>query len=206
MRFLSRYIGLCAFALAAVSVRRGPGLSDPALHRQDPSARCSNSPAPAARTAAHPRSRTRTLLSPGTLKNIDAIGNRNVGCNKGMGNWYSLDKQVAMGRAVLAAGRAWRQAGHRSGGYRVRQSHRPEPGAQLGLQGAVHHQGDRHRRDQCLRASRRIFLRELRPDSRCRQRSRTGRRDGARDRATSPPATSPASRPAATSSTWPAFR
>src|SRR5271166_4707202 len=36
--------------------------------------------------------------SPDTLKNIDAIGNRNVGCNKGAGNWYSLDKQVAMGR------------------------------------------------------------------------------------------------------------
>ncbi len=32
-----------------------------------------------------------------TLDNIDAIGNRNVGCNKGFGNWYSLDKQVAMG-------------------------------------------------------------------------------------------------------------
>jgi len=32
------------------------------------------------------------------MDNIDAIGNRNVGCNKGMGNWYSLDKQVAMGR------------------------------------------------------------------------------------------------------------
>lgn len=32
------------------------------------------------------------------MNNLDAIGNRNVGCNKGMGNWYSLDKQVAMGR------------------------------------------------------------------------------------------------------------
>jgi len=37
--------------------------------------------------------------SPDAMKNIDAIGNRNVGCNKGVGNWYSLDKQVAMGRA-----------------------------------------------------------------------------------------------------------
>ncbi len=37
--------------------------------------------------------------SPSTMDNIDAIGNRNVGCNKGMGNWYSLDKQVAMGRS-----------------------------------------------------------------------------------------------------------
>jgi predicted Zn-dependent protease len=36
--------------------------------------------------------------SPDAMKNIDAIGNRNVGCNKGFGNWYSLDKQVAMGR------------------------------------------------------------------------------------------------------------
>jgi len=33
------------------------------------------------------------------MNNIDAIGNRNVGCDKGFGNWYSLDKQVAMGRA-----------------------------------------------------------------------------------------------------------
>ena len=32
------------------------------------------------------------------MDNVDAIGNRNVGCGKGIGNWYSLDKQVAMGR------------------------------------------------------------------------------------------------------------
>jgi len=32
------------------------------------------------------------------MNNIDAIGNRNVGCKEGVGNWYSLDKQVAMGR------------------------------------------------------------------------------------------------------------
>jgi len=37
--------------------------------------------------------------NPSTMNNLDAIGNRNVGCNTGMGNWYSLDKQVAMGRA-----------------------------------------------------------------------------------------------------------
>ncbi len=36
---------------------------------------------------------------PSTMNNIDAIGNRNVGCNKGMGNWYSLEKQVAMGHS-----------------------------------------------------------------------------------------------------------
>ncbi len=32
------------------------------------------------------------------INNLDAIGNRNVGCSKGFGNWYSLDRQVAMGK------------------------------------------------------------------------------------------------------------
>ncbi len=33
-----------------------------------------------------------------TLNNLDAIGSRNVGCDKGIGNWMSLEKQIAMGR------------------------------------------------------------------------------------------------------------
>ena len=76
------------------------------------------------------------------MNNIDAIGNRNVGCNKGMGNWYSLDKQVAMGRAYS------QQVEH--GAKMVNDPvvteyvNRvgPEPGAQLRCQGALHHQGD----------------------------------------------------------------
>jgi len=35
----------------------------------------------------------------GSLRDIDAIGNRNVGCKQGLGNWYSLEKQIAMGRS-----------------------------------------------------------------------------------------------------------
>jgi len=34
----------------------------------------------------------------GSLRDIDAIGNRKVGCDRGVGNWYSLEKQIAMGR------------------------------------------------------------------------------------------------------------
>ncbi len=34
----------------------------------------------------------------GSIKDLDAIGNRNVGCGRGLGNWYSLDKQIAMGK------------------------------------------------------------------------------------------------------------
>jgi predicted Zn-dependent protease len=34
----------------------------------------------------------------GGINDLDAIGNRNVGCGRGLGNWYSLDKQIAMGK------------------------------------------------------------------------------------------------------------
>jgi len=33
------------------------------------------------------------------INDINAIGRRNVGCDRGFMNWYSLDKQVAMGRS-----------------------------------------------------------------------------------------------------------
>jgi predicted Zn-dependent protease len=35
----------------------------------------------------------------GSIKDIDAIGNRKVGCERGIGNWYSLEKQIEMGRS-----------------------------------------------------------------------------------------------------------
>jgi beta-barrel assembly-enhancing protease len=31
------------------------------------------------------------------INDLNAIGNRNVGCNRGLGNWYSLDSQVRIG-------------------------------------------------------------------------------------------------------------
>jgi beta-barrel assembly-enhancing protease len=34
----------------------------------------------------------------GGKTDIDAIGNRNVGCGRGVGNWYSIEGQVATGR------------------------------------------------------------------------------------------------------------
>jgi beta-barrel assembly-enhancing protease len=34
----------------------------------------------------------------GGKQDVDAVGNRNVGCGRGLGNWYSVEKQVAMGR------------------------------------------------------------------------------------------------------------
>jgi predicted Zn-dependent protease len=34
----------------------------------------------------------------GSIRDINAIGNRNVGCRTGLGNWYSVEKQIAMGK------------------------------------------------------------------------------------------------------------
>jgi len=34
----------------------------------------------------------------GGENDVDAIGNRNVGCSRGLGNWYSVEKQIAMGK------------------------------------------------------------------------------------------------------------
>ncbi|MFB3915389.1 MAG: M48 family metallopeptidase [Terriglobales bacterium] len=35
----------------------------------------------------------------GSIRDLDAIGNRNVGCGRGVGNWYTLEKQVAEGKS-----------------------------------------------------------------------------------------------------------
>jgi beta-barrel assembly-enhancing protease len=34
----------------------------------------------------------------GHIRDIDAIGTRKIGCNRGIGNWYSLESQIAMGK------------------------------------------------------------------------------------------------------------
>src|SRR5213594_4408755 len=34
----------------------------------------------------------------GGIHDLDAIGSRKVGCGRGLGNWYSIERQIAMGR------------------------------------------------------------------------------------------------------------
>jgi beta-barrel assembly-enhancing protease len=34
----------------------------------------------------------------GSIRDIGAIGTRNIGCGRGFGNWYSLERQIAMGK------------------------------------------------------------------------------------------------------------
>ena len=46
-----------------------------------------------------PRSNLR-VYHDGSIRDISAIGNRNVGCGTGLGNWYGLDKQIALGKQL----------------------------------------------------------------------------------------------------------
>ena len=39
-----------------------------------------------------------TNYKDGGIRDLSAIGNRNVGCSRGLANWYSLDSQIAMGK------------------------------------------------------------------------------------------------------------
>jgi predicted Zn-dependent protease len=34
----------------------------------------------------------------GSIRDLNAIGNRNVGCRTGLGNWYSVERQISMGK------------------------------------------------------------------------------------------------------------
>lgn len=55
-----------------------------------------NAPKPAPATL--PTQDDSQIKHDGGKTDVDAVGNRNVGCGRGVGNWYSVEGQVAMGR------------------------------------------------------------------------------------------------------------
>ncbi len=55
--------------------------------------------APKQNPAALPTQDDAAIKHDGGKDDVDAVGNRNVGCGRGVGNWYSIEKQVAMGRS-----------------------------------------------------------------------------------------------------------
>jgi beta-barrel assembly-enhancing protease len=54
--------------------------------------------APQQQPAALPTQDDSQIKHNGGKNDVDAVGNRNVGCGRGVGNWYSVERQVAMGR------------------------------------------------------------------------------------------------------------
>ena len=103
-------IGLLAAMLipAGVAQTQGsssaPQASSGPVQPVQPSTQAPSSPSTTSSSSSDgqyaPEKSEKNTVSPEAMKNIDAIGNRNVGCDKGIGNWYSLEKQVAMGRQV----------------------------------------------------------------------------------------------------------
>jgi len=115
MRSKLQNIGLCALALALIASvpawaqgyptqsagtsAQAPSVPDPAHTAPSVGPQTQTAPASAPDDSAPANSKPdKNAPSPETLSAIDSIGNRNVGCGRGAGNWYSLDKQVAMGR------------------------------------------------------------------------------------------------------------
>ena len=54
--------------------------------------------APTPPPAALPQTDDSDLKHDGGKRDVDAVGNRNVGCGRGVGNWYTVEGQVARGR------------------------------------------------------------------------------------------------------------
>jgi beta-barrel assembly-enhancing protease len=54
--------------------------------------------APAQQPAALPSKDDDQIKHDGGIADVDAVGNRNVGCGRGVGNWYTVEGQVARGR------------------------------------------------------------------------------------------------------------
>jgi predicted Zn-dependent protease len=54
--------------------------------------------APAQKSASLPTKDEDQIKHDGTQTDVDAVGNRNVGCGRGVGNWYTVEGQVARGR------------------------------------------------------------------------------------------------------------
>jgi predicted Zn-dependent protease len=54
--------------------------------------------APKPQPAALPTQDDSQIKHNGGKTDVDAVGNRNVGCGRGVGNWYSVESQVAMGQ------------------------------------------------------------------------------------------------------------
>jgi len=88
MKIKTLLVFLCAASLTLAA--QTPTSKDQPAAAPTGATASSGSEAPAAAPKAFPKD--------GGIHDVSAVGNRNVGCNRGMANWYSLDKQVMWGK------------------------------------------------------------------------------------------------------------
>jgi predicted Zn-dependent protease len=75
--------------------QKTPGTQDP---DQDQPKAADVQQAPKQAPAALPTQDDAQIKHDGGKTDVDAVGNRNVGCGRGVGNWYTVEGQVARGR------------------------------------------------------------------------------------------------------------
>jgi beta-barrel assembly-enhancing protease len=94
LRLLALAVVLLTFSFAAPwSFSQDQGGAKPSDDASD-SAAPKSAPAPPTIETADPDK----VKHDGGKTDVEAVGNRNVGCKTGLGNWYGVEKQIAMGK------------------------------------------------------------------------------------------------------------
>ncbi|MGC2189548.1 MAG: hypothetical protein WA607_14090, partial [Candidatus Sulfotelmatobacter sp.] len=104
LRWLAISAALAAFSAGpwTLAQTQNPGQTQTQPPTSDPdqgqpkSGEVQNAPKQA--PAALPTQDDSQIKHDGGEADVDAVGNRNVGCGRGVGNWYSIERQVADGR------------------------------------------------------------------------------------------------------------
>ncbi|HUK87524.1 MAG TPA: M48 family metallopeptidase [Terriglobales bacterium] len=109
MRMRALLLAVALFAAVALSSSsalaqdQNPPPSPPSAGQQPSAPPADASPAPSdsspAATASTPAPATQPNVKPGSKDDVDSIGNRKMG-GKGLGNWYSLEKEIQMGKEM----------------------------------------------------------------------------------------------------------
>jgi predicted Zn-dependent protease len=97
--FLAAFIAVPAgYAQTPSSTGNGPGKSPESVPTFPPTDKSEAPDKQAPPPTVHPADPDK-VKHDGGRADVDAIGNRNVGCARGLGNWYSVEKQIAMGKS-----------------------------------------------------------------------------------------------------------
>ena len=104
-----RFVLLLTLALALPGYALAQDKTDKTAAPADNSGAAANNPAPATGSPGAAVNKPATadkedkgefdFPHDGKIDDVNAIGNRNVGCTKGLGNWYSLESQVRLGKS-----------------------------------------------------------------------------------------------------------
>ncbi len=98
LKWLASAVALAAFSAGPWMLAQTQDPTPPApdsTKDQPPATDASQKPAA---TPTLPTADDNDIKHNGGKTDVDAVGNRNVGCGRGVGNWYSVETQVSMGR------------------------------------------------------------------------------------------------------------